>query len=151
MSDPTQAPPEFAASRAAPEARFPAHAVRSEGARRLARGLFMYAALAAALCCFWPRPLLLMALLLLLAAGYLWRVERRLRLFVCAGALLGPAAEGLAILAGAWRYTDSATLIPLWLPPAWGLACACLVDIVEGLSNAGPARAAQPRRPAPRE
>jgi len=115
--------------------------------RRLTRGLCMYAALALALCLLWERPLVLLGALLLLAAVYLQRVDRRLRLFVLVGALLGPAAESLAIVSGAWSYAATTTLVPLWLPPAWGLACGCLVDIVEGLLSAGPLRAARAASP----
>jgi hypothetical protein len=37
-------------------------------------------------------------------------------------AVLGPLGEAFAVHYGAWAYTKSSFLIPLWLPLLWGVA-----------------------------
>ncbi len=39
-----------------------------------------------------------------------------------AAAILGPLGEAVAVHSGAWTYTKSSFLIPLWLPLLWGVA-----------------------------
>ncbi len=39
-----------------------------------------------------------------------------------AAAVLGPLGEAFAIHYGAWAYTKSSLLVPLWLPLLWGVA-----------------------------
>ncbi len=51
---------------------------------------------------------------------------------VLGGAALGPFAEGVAVAHGAWTYAASdAVGLPLWLPPAWGLATLLVKRITE--------------------
>jgi hypothetical protein len=38
------------------------------------------------------------------------------------GSMMGASAEFVCIYFGAWQYTNTTYLIPLWLPVAWGLA-----------------------------
>ena len=51
--------------------------------------------------------------------------------------VLGPAGEFVAIHYGAWRYTEPAILIPIWLPLAWGISGLFLKKATEALSGAG--------------
>jgi hypothetical protein len=37
-------------------------------------------------------------------------------------AVLGPLGEAFAVHFGAWAYTKSSFLIPVWLPLLWGIA-----------------------------
>jgi hypothetical protein len=39
-----------------------------------------------------------------------------------AAAVLGPLGEAFAVYYGAWAYTKTSFLIPLWLPLLWGVA-----------------------------
>ena len=68
--------------------------------------------------------LLLTTIVLILSFSgiYFWHKKRYIILFL-SGALLGPLAEIIAIHFGVWNYTNpTITGIPMWLPPAWGMA-----------------------------
>jgi hypothetical protein len=78
----------------------------------------------ACVCTLWPRPILLTAVLLAIAAVMLWarRSMSDVLLFVCCG-VLGALAEACAVRCGAYAYTLPIALgIPLWLPVIWGIA-----------------------------
>jgi hypothetical protein len=47
--------------------------------------------------------------------------------------LLGPAAEVIAVYFGAWEYSKPLFLIPLWLPPLWGVTAVVMRRLAETL------------------
>lgn len=74
----------------------------------------------------WRSPLLLTALLVVVAGITLmiWR-EPVDRIFYFVPLVLGPTGEAFAVYFGAWQYTDT-ELLPLWLPFLWGIAGLCM-------------------------
>jgi len=97
--------------------------------------LFAYAVGAMAWC--YQRPVLLTLLwaVAALAALVFWRGWPAVRLFVL-GAIVGPAAEAIAVSAGAWAYAHPSFLgIPLWLPLAWGVAVALVKGIADTMGK----------------
>ena len=132
MTSPTERTAPASAAPAA-TASAEAHPARS----RLVRGLVVYGLAVALICLGWEHPLPLTGLLIVLAAVHLLWARTRVHVAsFLVGALLGPAAEVVCVTVGVWAYTG-VELIPVWLPPAWGLACSCLLDIVGGLLATG--------------
>jgi hypothetical protein len=82
----------------------------------------------------WRHPAVLAGLycLLILAMLALWHTKSDVLCLVI-GALLGPLAELPAVYSGAWSYSASASLIPIWLPLAWGIASLCIKKMAEAL------------------
>jgi len=109
--------------------------VTSKAAKQqLFTGLGLYALVIASLSLWWEQSLLLFGLLAGLSVITLLRFRsRRSVAFYLVGAILGPLAESFPIASGAWSYAATGTLFPIWLPPAWGLACLLMVVIVEGV------------------
>jgi hypothetical protein len=65
-----------------------------------------------------------------------FRFRRDLVIPVILGYFLGPIAEALCVEGGLWSYAPSTThLIPLWLPPLWGLAALGLTMLSKWLSS----------------
>lgn len=90
----------------------------------------IYAAVILMAALLWPRPLLLTALYVPLAAWVLyrwWNMETAACFLT--GFVLGPAGEFVAVAAGAWSYAGHQRL-PLWLPLAWGIAVVVMKEIV---------------------
>jgi hypothetical protein len=82
----------------------------------------------------WQRPGALLGVYCVLAAVLLWRWHTRSDLFFFfVPCVLGPVGEFLAVRLGAWSYTDSRFLLPLWLPPAWGIAMLFMKKTAETL------------------
>lgn len=82
----------------------------------------------------WRRPVLLAGFYLVLIMAMLARWHSRSDVIsLVVGALLGPVAELPAILSGAWAYSVSETMIPIWLPLAWGIAGLCIKKTTEAI------------------
>ncbi len=78
---------------------------------------------------FYGQELLLLALMSLSAAACLaidgWR---NARMFAVA-TLVGGACENIAVMLGAWSYTNAGFLYaPLWLPVGWGMSVVLLEE-----------------------
>lgn len=102
---------------------------------RLARALIGYAALIVFVVALYRQPWLLLGILLALTALVLLRMRTKAALlgwFV--GATLGPLGEAIAVWRGTWAYwgTDG---LPVWLPPAWGLAALLFTEVAQGLAE----------------
>lgn len=52
-----------------------------------------------------------------------------------ATAVLGPLCEAISIHHGAWTYSKSAFLVPLWLPLLWGVAGFFLRRLISNITN----------------
>lgn len=52
---------------------------------------------------------------------YFWRTPRELAYFFIP-AIIGPLAETICIIFGAWAYSNPTFIIPIWLPLVWGIA-----------------------------
>ena len=101
--------------------------------QQLFSGLALYTLVIVSLSLWWEQSLLLFGILAGLTLIALLRFRsRRSLVFYLVGAILGPLAESFAIASGAWSYAATEALFPIWLPPAWGLACLLMVVIVEG-------------------
>jgi hypothetical protein len=112
--------------------------LRKQTARELATESALLAAGTIAIVLLHRNPLLLSAVLLVLAASVmaLWR-EKNLPVYIV-GAIAGPGAEVFGVRAGAWKYAAPAFLgIPLWLPFAWGYAAILVIWIAETVSCVG--------------
>ena len=71
----------------------------------------------------WKDVILLTASLLILTVFALRYFHKKADIFVfLLGGMMGASAESVCIYFGAWRYSNSTYLIPLWLPILWGLA-----------------------------
>jgi uncharacterized membrane protein YoaT (DUF817 family) len=71
----------------------------------------------------WRQPLVLTLCYVVLSALILWTWHSRGDLiFYVVPFVLGPLAEIVAVALGAWSYSQTAWLIPPWLPFAWGIA-----------------------------
>lgn len=106
---------------------------------RLLSTLALYGLGTLCLALLYDRSLLLAGCLLSILS-VTWALDHRPGdvYFVVGGAILGPAAEAVAIGAGAWTYAHADFLgIPLWLPVAWGLACLIIRRLSESLGSLG--------------
>ncbi len=84
---------------------------------------------------FWHIPLLLVALILILAyvKHRLLPIKKELILFLVIG-LLGATFENIIIYSGAWYYPQVFFIhIPLWLPFVWGISGTSAVTLYEGI------------------
>ena len=71
----------------------------------------------------WTEPYLL-ALVYLITSLFMflkWHTKNDIFYYFSAF-LLGPVGEVVAIYFGAWEYSKPLFLIPIWLPPLWGIA-----------------------------
>lgn len=98
----------------------------------------LYAAIVTAGVLLWDRPGYLLCVLLLAAAPWLLYAKKQERIIFVVAMILGPAAEYFAIRSGAWSYHESPWVIPLWLPPAWGLASLCFLKVTEAIQRLNP-------------
>ena len=100
---------------------------------RFVSSLVLYPIAVTALALLYPHTLWLTAVFLALIAVALVLDRRPGDVWiVLGGALLGPLAEAVAVACGAWTYAFSDGLgLPLWLPPAWGLATLLVKRITE--------------------
>jgi hypothetical protein len=51
------------------------------------------------------------------------------------GGMMGASTEFVCIYFGAWQYTNTTYLIPLWLPIVWGLASLVISRITLEIEN----------------
>ncbi|MDH5436487.1 MAG: DUF2878 family protein, partial [Gammaproteobacteria bacterium] len=51
------------------------------------------------------------------------------------GILLGPLGEVITVSLGAWSYSNTDFLFPVWLPLAWGIAAICLKQLGEAIEE----------------
>ncbi len=110
--------------------------VRPTPFRRLVEGLAGWIFLVVVVSLVWDAPQMLMAMLVGASLATLLAARsRRVTLFWLAGAILGPSGESVCVHFGAWKYAGTETLVPYWLPPAWGLATLSLVMVVEAAGD----------------
>ncbi len=107
--------------------------------RQILTCILLWAAIVACASALWRQPLPLTgvyvaASLVLLT---LWR-SRQERAMYALGFVLGPGGEILAVYHGAWQYADSPWLVPVWLPPAWGLAALILLKLARAVGPESP-------------
>lgn len=98
--------------------------------RTILSALSLYAGLVALGVVLWREPVLLASLYLMVSILVLvvWK-EASVRVMYLAAAMLGPAAEYLAVWAGAWSYAEAPLGLPIWLPFAWGLTGSVFLKI----------------------
>ncbi len=82
----------------------------------------------------WQSPLTLTAIYIAGSAVclVLWWSKQAGVMYAC-GFVLGPGGELVAVAYGAWEYAEALFLIPLWLPPAWGLAALILFRLATSI------------------
>lgn len=83
---------------------------------------------------FWKQPLIIIFISITLAflKHRVYPLEKEFVLFIL-GAILGSAGETIAVLGGAWSYTEAQLIfIPIWLPFLWGLAGITGITLYEG-------------------
>jgi hypothetical protein len=84
----------------------------------------------------WDRPMVLTLCFVAMSVLVLWRWHTRSDLFIYGvGFVLGPGAEAVAIHFGAWAYAKPWLLVPLWLPPVWGIAAVVMRRLAETLTG----------------
>lgn len=110
--------------------------LRTKTVRVVTGGVVLYALLVTLGVLLWRSPVLLAGIFALASVVvlWLWRGSAARWMYVAA-AILGPAGEYAAVRAGAWSYTDSAWLLPPWLPLAWGLTAAIFLRISQQLAS----------------
>jgi hypothetical protein len=102
---------------------------------RLLRALLGYAALIVLVVTLYRDPWLLLGILLAMTALVLLRMRTRAAVLGWAvGAVLGPLGEAIAVWRGTWSYWGTEGL-PVWLPPAWGLAALLFTEVAQGLAE----------------
>jgi hypothetical protein len=100
--------------------------------------LSIYAVLLILIAALWNRAVILtvcycvMSLVILL----IWHTKRDL-FFYFVAFILGSVGESIAIYFGAWKYSKTFYLIPLWLPFLWGIAALVIKNISETLLKIG--------------
>ena len=85
-------------------------------------------------CLLWPMPIVLALCLVGISLLVLWRWHTRSDLIIYGvGFVLGPAAEVVAVHFGAWEYAKPLLLLPLWLPPVWGITAVLMRRLTQTL------------------
>ena len=80
----------------------------------------------------WPTPGTLLVCYLIISLLMLFRWHTRSDLvFYFVAFVFGSFADAVAVRFGAWEYTEAPFLIPIWLPPLWGIAALLLKKIAE--------------------
>jgi uncharacterized membrane protein YoaT (DUF817 family) len=80
----------------------------------------------------WRRPVVLTICLAVLAVIQIYKSHTKSDLaFYFVPFFVGPVAEGIAIYFGAWQYSKPLYLIPIWLPPLWGITALFIKKIIE--------------------
>ena len=104
--------------------------------RRAASYLPYYVACIALASAFWRTPWFLLLAYVGLSTLMLWRWHGRDDVvFYFVPFVLGPLGELVAIYHGAWQYSKPMTLIPIWLPFAWGCAALYMKKTAEVLAD----------------
>lgn len=90
-------------------------------------------ALASAL---WKNPVILTSSYVFISFVVLikWHTKADVIAFITA-AVLGPLGESFAIRYGAWAYSKSIFIIPMWLPLLWGIAGTFLRRLTWTITN----------------
>lgn len=103
----------------------------------------IYITLVVCAAALWSRPFALLGVFIAASALALriWWTRRDLRIYTT-GALLGTLGELVGVMSGGWIYSKPLVVVPIWLPPAWGLALLAAYRIAE------PTGAMKTRRPA---
>ena len=86
-------------------------------------------------CIFWKQNLLAFSLIMLASAAYLHmnRSKQELILYLVVF-LIGPIAETIAIIFGAWYYSNpNIYLVPIRLFPIWGHAAVFVKRLYEDI------------------
>jgi len=98
--------------------------------------LFMYALCVTLVATLWDKPIFLMFCYVIISVILLikWHT-RNDYLFYLVAFVLGPLAEFVAILFGAWTYSKPFYVIPVWLPFLWGISSLLMKNISETLSS----------------
>ena len=87
-------------------------------------------------CLLWARPVVLALCFVVMSLLVLWRWHARSDLSIYGVAfVLGPGGEMLAIHFGAWEYAKPLLLVPLWLPPVWGVAAVVMRRLAQTLAG----------------
>ena len=95
--------------------------------------------------------------LLVIMAGLMWQTPAELFLSYCIlsfyllhrfrsnvkssliyftiGFILGPLGEIITVSLGAWSYSNTSSLFPIWLPLAWGIAAVCLKQLGDAIEE----------------
>jgi hypothetical protein len=85
-------------------------------------------------CLLWQMPIVLALCFVVMSILVLCRWHTRIDLFIYGvGFVLGPGGEMVAIHFGAWEYAEPFLLVPLWLPPVWGVAAVVMRRLAETL------------------
>ena len=100
--------------------------------------LSIYALFLLLVATLWNKPIILMTCFALMSLIILliWNTKKDL-LFYFVAFFLGSIAESISVYFGAWKYSKTFYLIPLWLPFAWGIAGLLVKHISETLSEIG--------------
>jgi uncharacterized membrane protein YoaT (DUF817 family) len=85
-------------------------------------------------CFLWQRPIVLTVCFAVVSILVLcrWHTPSDLCLYAVAF-VLGPGAEMVVIHFGAWEYAEPFLLVPLWLPPVWGITAVVMRRLAETL------------------
>jgi len=84
----------------------------------------------------WQTPIQLFFSYCILSLYLLHRFRSRSSLIYFAiGFVLGPLGEVVTVSMGAWSYTNTNFLFPVWLPLAWGIAAICLKQMGEAIED----------------
>ena len=84
----------------------------------------------------WKHPVILTSGYVLISIIVLikWHTKADVISFIT-GAVFGPLGESIAIHYGAWTYSKSILIIPIWLPLLWGIAGTFLRRLTWTITN----------------
>ena len=89
----------------------------------------------------WQTPVELFFSYCLLSLYLLHRFRSKSSLIYFAiGFVLGPLGEIVTVSLGAWSYTNTSFIFPVWLPLAWGIAAICLKQLGDAIEELGAVR-----------
>ena len=98
----------------------------------LTHGVTIYLSLIFSLGLWWRSSFVLVGLYVLISALMIYRWHRTSDLCLYfTGFVLGPLGEIVPVYVGAWAYSESHYLIPIWLPPLWGIVALSLKKLCE--------------------
>jgi hypothetical protein len=84
----------------------------------------------------WQFPNILALCYLCVSVFVLWRWYSKSNLILYFVAfVLGPMGEIFAVHGGAWGYSKSLFLIPIWLPFVWGITVVIIKKVSETISS----------------
>lgn len=113
----------------------PAH-INSKVKKDLIAEISIYVLTVILVSLLWQRPFILCLCCLLMSSIMLYRWHSGSDVvFYFVAFVFGSAADMIAASFGAWRYTEPLYLIPIWLPPLWGIAALLLKKISESVAR----------------